>query len=267
MKKISLISFVLIALLAFSACNDDNESNARFTLRLTDAPADYEEVLIDIQQVKVNVTSADNEEGTWYTMDGLKAGVYNLLDFTNGMDTVIADQYLPVGKVSQIRLILGENNQVKKDGVYHDLKTPSAQQSGLKLNVHAELKAGIAYRMWLDFDAGRSIVETGNGKFNLKPVIRTFTQATSGAIEGTVVPVKAKPYVMAISEAEDTFATYADTVTGYFLLRAIPEGTFKLKVDPVDGYVAFEKEDVSVVNGAITNVGELTIEEIPVVTE
>ena len=37
-------------------------------------------------------------------------GIYNLLDFTNGKDTLIADAELSGGSNSQIRLILGDNN-------------------------------------------------------------------------------------------------------------------------------------------------------------
>ena len=43
------------------------------------------------------------------------------------------------------------------------LTTPSAQHSGLKLNVHAELTEGITYKILLDFDAVRSVVKTGSG--------------------------------------------------------------------------------------------------------
>ncbi len=44
------------------------------------------------------------------------------------------------------------------------MKTPSAQQSGLKLNVHEEFLQGVAYEYIIDFDAARSIVKTGNGQ-------------------------------------------------------------------------------------------------------
>ena len=47
------------------------------------------------------------------------------------------------------------------DGQERLLTTPSAQHSRLKLNVHAELKEGITYKMLLDFDAAPSIVKTG----------------------------------------------------------------------------------------------------------
>lgn len=47
---------------------------------------------------------------------------------------------------------------------------------------------GIEYKLWLDFDAGRSVVEIGNGNYILKPVIRIYSEATSGAIKGSVLP-------------------------------------------------------------------------------
>ena len=57
-----------------------------------------------------------------------------------------------------------------------DLTTPSAQQSGLKLNILATFLQGVAYEYIIDFDAARSIVTTGNGKFILKPTLKVFTK-------------------------------------------------------------------------------------------
>ncbi len=262
MKKVLLAVFIVIAGSLVYSCSDDENGTAKFSLRLTDSPAEFEEVLIDVQEVKVSFQSEDEDEISWITLDGLEPAVINLLELTNGTDVLLADEELPVGTISQIRLVLGDNNQVKVDGEYYDIKTPSAQQSGLKLNVHAELQAGITYKMWLDFDAGRSVVEKGNGSYSLKPVIRTFTEATSGAIRGTVSPVESNVYIHAISEDLDTVSTYADTETGFFLIRALEDGDYKLKFLPADGFLEKEIEDVEVAIGAVTDVGEVEIEQV-----
>ncbi len=87
----------------------------------------------------------DSADG-WVSVPLFNPGMYNLLDFRNGEDTLLGGVSLPAGKVSRIRLILGDNNQIEMgDGSTVDLKTPSAQQSGLKLNVDADLKPGIPY--------------------------------------------------------------------------------------------------------------------------
>lgn len=253
------VALLSLSIVLFS-CADDNEQ-ARLSIRLTDGPGDYEEVLIDVQEVKINVS--DDDDSGWQSLQSTRKGIYNLLDFSNGIDTLLVDEFLPAGKISQMRLVLGSENKVKIDGEYYDLATPSAQQSGLKFNIHTELKDGITYKLWIDFDAGRSIVKKGNGSYSLKPVIRTYTEATSGAINGNVVPVAAKPYVMAISAENDTLGTYADIETGFFLIKGIEPGTYQVKLEPVDGFQEKTIEGVEVQLGNVTQLGEVTLDVIP----
>ncbi len=261
MKKVFLTLLVIVTAIIVYSCSDDEQGNAKLSLRLTDSPGDYEEVLIDVQEVKVNFQVEGEEETSWITLDGVVPNVYNLLELTNGVDVLLTEEELPIGTISQIRLVLGDNNQVKVDGQYYDIKTPSAQQSGLKLNVHADLEAGLTYRMWIDFDAGRSIVEKGNGDYALKPVIRTFTEATSGAIKGVVSPIQTRAYIHAISENLDTVSTYADQETGAFLIRALDQGEYKVKFIPEDDYLEKENEGVEVSVGVVTDLGVVELEE------
>jgi len=240
------------------SCSEDNEQ-ARLSIRLTDAPGEYQEVLIDVQEVKVNYSGAD--DSGWKTLTSTKSGIYNLLDFTNGMDTLLADEYLVAGKISQMRLVLGDDNQIKVNDEYYELKTPSAQQSGLKFNIHADLEEGITYRLWIDFDAGRSIIKKGNGDYSLKPVIRTYTDATSGAIKGNIKPVAAKPYMMAISANNDTLGTYADQETGFYMFAGAEPGIYMIKVKPVDGYLEKSIEGVEVSIGEVKELEEIIIDE------
>ena len=251
MRKLWL---VFIAALGLAACSSD-EKSSRLEIRLTDAPGDYEAVYVDIQGVEVNAGSG---EGGWKQLE-VNKGVYNLIEFTNGMDTLLATAILPAGKIEQIRLKLGDDNTVLIDGNIKDLTTPSGQQSGVKLNVHAELLEGITYKLWLDFDAARSVVETGNGKLNLKPVIRTYTEAQDGAIKGVVTPVESLPAVFAINGSDTVASTYADEA-GKFLLQGVPEGTYLVSFDPKDGFDAFQKADVSVSTGVVTDLGTITLQ-------
>lgn len=136
---------------------------------LSDDPADYEAVWIDVQDVRINNT-ADTING-WTSLHVIRPGLYNLLAFRNGVDTLLCSADIPTGSISQIRLVLGSNNSIKTATGSFPLETPSAQQSGLKINLQAILKPGQVYKLTLDFDAAQSIVSTGSGKFMLKPVI------------------------------------------------------------------------------------------------
>ena len=256
MKKSILSIAVGMAAFAFIACSNDNESKSRIEVRLTDAPADYNAVNIDIQGVEVNV---EEGETGWVSLD-INKGVYNILDLTNGLDTLLGSIELPAGKLSQMRLILGPNNSILVGDDLIELKTPSAQQSGLKLLLNTTLKEGITYKILLDFDAARSIVSAGaSGKYILKPVIRTITEATSGAIAGQITPAEATPALYVISGLDTLATAFTDTTNGKFLIKGLSAGSYKLSIAPKTGFQSLTKDNVAVTVGNVTDLGTIEI--------
>lgn len=248
--------FTLLGLFLFS-CSEDTK-NARLEIRLTDAPGDYEEVNIEILEVKVHAEDGEGENG-WKSLD-VNSGVYNLLELTNGLDTLLGTVELPAGKISQVRLILGSENTIVDDGEVYDLKTPSAQQSGLKVKVNANLVEGITYTILLDFDVARSIVKTGApDKYILKPVIRAIAEATTGAIKGTLSNPIAKPAVYAIVDADTVGTTFANE-EGQFMIKGLPAGTYTISFSPAEGFVIKDIEGVEVMVGIVKDLGEVTVE-------
>lgn len=252
------IAGILALIFVFNACKKadvNGNQPSKMNIYLTDAPADYKAVWVDIQHVMVKSDKTDSADG-WVEVPLLKPGMYNLLDFRNGEDTLLGGVDLPSGKVSQIRLILGDNNKIEmQDGSTVDLKTPSAQQSGLKLNVDADLKPGIPYELVLDFDAARSIVKAGNsGQYILKPVIRTFAKEAGGGIEGVVLPDSANAQIMAIS-ATDTLGAIPDAA-GAYKFWGVPANNYTLvfAADSTTGYHSDTVNNVAVTVGNITTV-------------
>lgn len=256
MKKNLFLALAAFAALSMTSCNKDNEGTARLQVRLTDAPGDYQAVHVDIKGIEIN--GGDGESG-WVALKNVRPGVYDLLKLTGGLDTLLATEELPAGRISQIRLILGENNSVKTGDRVYALKTPSAMQSGLKLNVNATLTEGVTYTILLDFDAARSVVSAGNsGGFNLKPVIRSVVEAQSGAIKGSVTPALAAPAVFAISGTDTVSTAYADA-TGTFLLRGVKPGTYQVVIQPKEGYQGHTAHNVSVTLGNVTTLAPVAL--------
>lgn len=248
--------FTVLGFLLFS-CSDDSKT-ARLNIRLTDAPGDYEEVNIDIREVKVNSSDGEGEDG-WKSLD-VSAGVYNLLELTNGLDTLLGTADLPAGKISQVRLVLGSENTIMDDGQIYELKTPSAQQSGLKVKVNADLVEGITYTILLDFDVARSVVKTGApDKYILKPVVRAIAEATAGAIKGTLSNPAASAAVYAIVEA-DTVGTTFTNDAGMFTIKGLPAGSYTISFSPAEGFVINDMEGVEVTIGVVTDLGEVIVE-------
>ena len=204
-------------------------------------------------------TRVDLGDDGWQTLP-VNAGIYNLLEFTNGMDTLLSSVELPAGKVSQLRLILGSANSIVVDGASLPLplETPSAQTSGLKFNIHADLVEGVEYKLWIDFDAARSVVVTGSNSYKLKPVIRTFTEATSGAIKGNIQPAAAQATVYVIA-GTDSLSAIPDGVTGNYLIRGVPAGTWKVVADGNNGYTDQTINNIPVTLGQVTVVDTINL--------
>ena len=193
-----MLIYFLIAtpLILVTSCKDDEDASGmvvnltdnstRLQVKMTDAPAVYQEVNVDIESVSVHYGDS-TDSGMWMDL-ATNSGIYNLLELQNDVSVVLADENgLPPGEIGQMRLLLGEENTVVVDSVAFDLKTPSAQQSGLKINLDFVLEPGKQYMILLDFDAGKSVVEQGNGGFLLKPVIRV--DSIVELVPGMVVPV------------------------------------------------------------------------------
>lgn len=246
-----LLLLTLILLGWWSCKKDDAPGNASMKTYMTDAPGNYDSVLIEVLRVEVNFSN-DTTSG-WHTLPNVQAGIYNLLDFSNGRDTLIAGGEVPAGTISQIRLVLGAHNSVVVDSLKYDLKVPSGMTSGLKLNVHATLEAGKEYEFWIDFDAEKSIVVKGNGNYSLKPVIRVFTRTTSGEIEGKLSS-KLERRIEAI-KGTDTVGAYSNA-EGEFEIGGLAAGTYKLEVLRPDGSGGFVR--VQVVASATVEAGKET---------
>jgi len=265
MKKTLLVCAALTAgaLFFFSSCTKNQKSGtdmASLQVRLTDGPdPNVREVWVDIQQIEIIMSDTSHP----IILDGAHPGVYNLLAFSDGKDTLLADATIPAGTISQIRLILGDNNYlITKDGEKIALKTPSGQESGLKVQVHQAVGGGILYRLTLDFDAGRSIIKAGNsGNYLLKPVLRIFSFIPSGGdIQGVVVPDSVRTSIFAIQGLDTIASTFTDTTNGKWLFKDLPAGSYSLSFVPSDTTYLPAALTASVTLGQITNVDTVKLQ-------
>jgi hypothetical protein len=201
-----LIAIGLICL-AFSACQKESNSSLRMNaatsevaIRMTDSPGDFLAVNVDIRSVELLYVDSvhsgcsdtlyhshginhdsiryshcdcddDTARGRWVTLD-TRAGIYNLLNLQNGLDTLIASGQIQPGRIIAMRLILGPNNSVMLLADTIHLTIPGGMESGLKIPVHQTVNSQNKLTLLFDFDAGASIIVTGNEHILLKPVIR-----------------------------------------------------------------------------------------------
>lgn len=267
-NKIATVLFALLTTvtLLFVSCDKNSATNntpetGTLEVQLHDAPANFEEVNVFIESVEVN--NGQNEDG-WMEISSPQQS-YDLLKLTNGATEVLGSAELEEGTYEQIRLILSSNgHSVVIDGTEHDMFVPSGEQTGIKLNVNAEIEPDITYTLLLHFDAARSVVERENQQsgteYLLKPVISATNEAITGNIAGTVEPVDAYPFIYAISNSDTLSSTKADTTDGTFKLIGLEEGTYTISVDPTnEAYQSSDTTGVEVTIGETNDIGTVTL--------
>lgn len=274
-KYISSFLIALVALVAVSCdFNDqpeDRENKAQVNFYLVDAPGDFEAVWVEVLAIRVKMDdddivddddSDDEDDSSWVEIPYEEGSqMVNLLDLTGNNSLHLGSHYFDEGEIDQFRLLLGTNNYVVIGGEEFDLKTPSAQQSGLKIKIDQDIEAGQSYDLIIDFDVAKSIVIAGNsGNINLKPVLRAYMVEAAG-ISGQVLPQDAQQIMVTASRNGETFTTYVDE-NGNFKIQGLEEGIYSLTIKPNENYHPVILDGVEVDDDGMTVVDPIVLEEI-----
>lgn len=210
MKNLSL-KFLAMSALLISACSPAmkeaaqvaastdqlqqtiSQQTARVSFKLTDAPnKQLNSVVVDVDHMEV-LLAGEGKAGRLIVAKDL--GPVDLLKLQNGVTLPLQDVVVPHGlRIQQIRLVLKSEGHyaVKSDSSLCELKTPSAEKTGVKiiLTHKVQFEAGHVYDVLLDFDALSSVVVQGNGRCLLKPVLKlksvTKTRMGEETGDGTV---------------------------------------------------------------------------------
>ena len=201
-KKVLIVTVLIGAFLCFFwGCEPKEETGKTGTLiiNLTDAPGDYEEVYITFTEVSVHKAEAegtdgdddnstngsgDNEtEAGWIIVSDEEQG-FDLLALQDGNIDLLAQSELDTGKYTQIRLKITDGNDendepktyVMVEGEKYVLSIPSGIQSGLKLIHNFTIDTDNETILFLDFDAEKSVHQTGAGDYKLNPTIKVLKE-------------------------------------------------------------------------------------------
>ncbi|MCB0283296.1 MAG: DUF4382 domain-containing protein [Calditrichaeota bacterium] len=259
-KQILILPILLFSLLLLSNCEDDSTGSSKdgmgtLNVSLTDAPADFDSVIIHFSEISAHIDS------DWVQVMTEPMRI-NLLEWNNGKTVLLGSSDVPAGKYTQIRIKV-DSAFIGVNGEIHSLDVPSGMQTGLKLGPEFTIDEGTTYQMVMDFDACQSIVTMGPKKnphgYKLKPHIRLTTMALSGSVSGTVLNFDARPTAYAILGTDTVTSTFADTLNGMFKLAFLEADTYRVVVEDTLNRT-FNEENVVVSKGKNTNLGDITLQ-------
>lgn len=239
----------------------------KIRIRLTDNPATYKGLFIDIHKLEV----CGSVQG-WRELDPLVNRV-DVLTLTNGRDVVLGE-FEPdkdAGeKILQVNIKLGKDNCLvaektanrhltvgdhRKARERHELRMFSSRIC--PVNINHEVVVDQKDDIILDMDVAKSILRV-DGSFYLRPVIKHLADPYTG-IRGrfpgdTRVLVYATDFIR-------IYSTYTD-IYGNFLIRGMASGEYSLMAClprnnsmAVDGKCIYTANGF-VVEGVITELGE-----------
>ncbi|MDR3095461.1 MAG: DUF4382 domain-containing protein [Paraburkholderia sp.] len=208
---------------------------------MTDAPScGYNNVYVTVTKIRVNASASagDNDAG-WYDVNVANPQKIDLLSLSNGVLADLGQTALPAGQYQQVRLVLAQNtgntlsnSVVPTGGSEQALATPSATQSGYKINGPFTVQANTLVDLVLDFNACKSIVQHGNGSYALKPVVSATPMVVSGAIDGYVAANDVGATVYAEQNGQVVKGTVTDN-TGHFVLSPLVQSSTQGNYDVV----------------------------------
>jgi hypothetical protein len=276
MKHLKWYSVALLCLgvgvFAFTACQKSSSKTSsvpagqqKFNMYLTDGPVNFQAVNIDIKsiivQLKTDSCSASGFVGSdstfpcyhWDTLN-IASGVYNILNFQNGADTLFSSTNIEQGTIVKIKIILGPNNSVTADSVNFPLALPWGNTFEVVLNGGCQQVDANTLALWLDFDAAHSIIEVRHQEFVLFPYLRLFTPQTTGTLEGAVLPNVADAFVSVVS-GQDTMIALPGR-DGRWEVRGIKETSVNVTYYATgNGYSDTTFSNVQITPGSTTNLG------------
>lgn len=157
----------------------EQEQRPNIQLLLTDAPGDFDEVWVNIASVEI-----DAGELGWMILTDTPQS-FDLLTLQNDVTAALGETSLPLGTYGQLRLIV-DGAFVVIDGAQEELTIASGAETGIKIDLSAEVEANMLYTLVIDFDAGQSVRRTGMG-WLMTPVIMVKD------FSGVPMPEEAQP--------------------------------------------------------------------------
>jgi hypothetical protein len=231
------IPVAAILMLLLLGCKKENSSFSKgkqqLKVYLTDNPVNFQAVNINIQkvEVKIEVDSSGFEREFWETLR-IRPGFYNILNFRNGVDTLLAQGFVTTGEIKKLRITLGSGNTVVVDNVTYQL-TLKKPEVIIDIDDISEINSA-SFKIHIDFDACGSIIRISNNQFELQPCIRTFDNDHDGRIEGKVLPKDAKAIVSVTANGQ-TLIALPDDGDGEFKIRGIKAGSVNLEINATAG--------------------------------
>lgn len=165
MRLFIAVQFVIVV--GLLSCNKSDEPESEVFIYLHDAPApDLEKMKIHLKGVSVYSQSS----GAWQTLT-VNNGTFDLLTLDSSHPAFLGKLKVQGADISQVQLILDNDNSVTVNGVDHPLVLDESDLDKLKIKIDQNINSGSSYKLTIDFKANES-VDLNGGIYKLKASLK-----------------------------------------------------------------------------------------------
>lgn len=283
-------TFLAILGISLSSCSrpgsadiDPNPTTGirNINLFLSDAPADFKNVFVDIQKIEVKVDldrthefddsygDADedyddngeaDEYGRWVTLN-YAPQVLDVLALRNGLERLMGNTTVPT-RVRKVRFTLGPNTYLV-DGVDKRFRPTLVNETETLVYLHvksADIDNSIPGNVDLrvDFDLASSL-EQVNDDYILHPRLRLFNAQTTGGLTGNVSPIAVGARVVITDDFGFTTGAIPTSDEGYFRVIGLKPATPYRIIVSAPGFTSAEFRDVMINAGDDYQLGDINL--------
>jgi hypothetical protein len=170
MKTLLKLAFISLFAIGIAGCDKDNDNGmSTVNTNMKSMPtSDYQAVKVEVTEVQIH-----NDATGWEVID-VPDQIYDLQLLQNDATVALGSVKMETGNVTQVRMILGDENSIIVNGVSYPLTLSSQDESGLKLNISQKLERDRIYTLVFEFDVKQSVVVAENNTYKLRPVLRAW---------------------------------------------------------------------------------------------
>jgi len=236
-------------------------------------------VLVDIRYIEVKVDTSkvvhddsyynndhdsgndnihENHYGKWDTLS-ITPHIYDLLKLTNGMDTLAANSFAQVGKITKIRITFGANNTIWTDSTHFYFLTLCDSEPYIYASVTSNtidtLTNGQAI-LRVDFNVAKSI-NYQLGRYCFEPKIISYTDNNTGQLAGLVTPPAANTTIIVYNSTDTAYAMPEED--GEYKIRGIIPATYSVLYKATAPYKDTLINNVQVIAGQTISMPTITM--------
>ena len=166
---------------------DSSSSTGALSMNIADAKPSLPAGNVESVSITFDEVSVHKSGGGWVTLATARQPyTLDLYQFSDGTKTqIVPPVHLESGKYTQVRVGVIEGT-ITINGVDYPLEIPSENLKTEK-NFEFDVPGGGAADLTVDFDLSQSVVVTGSGTYQLKPILHLVTTSEAWTLEGKIL--------------------------------------------------------------------------------